>query len=164
MQNLREIVHFQYTKWFDDTKPEIPSRILKFIKYVNENYCQDKGPLVVHCCSGVGRSATYIAIDSILSEINTGFVNIYERVSNLRHQRHYMVENPVQYIFIYRSILEFAIFGDTEVDIDHFNDYYSQIFELQKDNILNDQFNVSNFMINILTCNACAYVYALKTS
>jgi protein-tyrosine phosphatase len=145
----RDILQFHYTMWRDFSATELPSRILRFIKHVNENYCADKGPLVVHCCAGLGRSASYIAIDSLLPEIISGFVNIYECVLNLRYQRNHSIQTLNQYIFIYRALLEFAHFGDTEVDIDHFGDYYQQILEQQIDsidnvNLLNTQFDVSS--------------------
>lgn len=124
-KETRDVLQFHYTMWKDFTVSELmPSRLLRFIKHVNEHYCPDRGPIVVHCCAGLGRSPTYIAIDTLLPEIISGLVNVYECVLNLRYQRNHCIQTLKQYVFIYRALLEFAIFGDTEVDVDHFGKYY----------------------------------------
>ncbi|CAG2164374.1 unnamed protein product [Oppiella nova] len=146
----RDVLQFHYMMWKDVSPSELlPSGILRLMKHVNENYCPDRGPIVVHCCSGLGRSATYIAIDSLLPEIISGFVNIYDCVLNIRYQRNQSIQTPDQYVFIYKALLEFAIFGDTEVDIEHFETYYQQIIEEQIDNVnlLNTQFDRLEFTL-----------------
>ncbi|CAG2104328.1 unnamed protein product [Medioppia subpectinata] len=146
----RDVLQFHYMMWKDVSPTELlPSGILRLIKHVNEHYCPDRGPIVVHCSTGLGRSPTYIAIDSLLPEIISGFVNIYECVLNLRYQRNQCLHTADQYVFIYRALLEFAIFGDTEVDVEQFETYYQQIIEEQIDNVnlLNTQFDRLEFTV-----------------
>lgn len=45
----REVLHFHFVLWKDFLAPEQPSWLLRFIKRVNEHYCSDRGPLLVHC-------------------------------------------------------------------------------------------------------------------
>ncbi|RWS11981.1 tyrosine-protein phosphatase 69D-like protein, partial [Dinothrombium tinctorium] len=126
----RDILQFHFLMWKDFLAPEQPSWLLRFIKRVNEHYCPDKGPLLVHCSAGVGRTGTFIAIDSLIPEITCGtHINIFECVSQLRYQRNYLVQSLKQYIFVYRALMEFAQFGDTEIEICHLRDQYRQLKE-----------------------------------
>ena len=70
--------------------------------------------------------ALFIAIDSLMAQINDNatHINIFECVSHLRHQRNHLVQSLKQYIFVYRAIMEFAEFGDTEIEICHLRDHY----------------------------------------
>lgn len=49
--------------------PDNPQGILKFIRRVNEQYSLDKGPILVHCSAGVGRTGTLVALDSLLQQL-----------------------------------------------------------------------------------------------
>lgn len=62
----------------------------------------------MHCSAGVGRSGTYITLDYLLKEIESGSIKadeaedpVYETVNTLREQRMYMVQSEPQYHFIY---------------------------------------------------------------
>lgn len=127
----REILHFHFTSWRDFLAPEQPSWLLRFIKRVNEHHCMDRGPILVHCSAGVGRTGSFIAMDTLISEVDDGAeqINVFDCVSNLRHQRNFLVQSLKQYIFVYRAIMEYIEFGDTEIEVSHLNDYYKQLKE-----------------------------------
>lgn len=126
----REVLQFHFTMWKDFLAPEQPSWLLRFIKRVNEHYVSDRGPLFVHCSAGVGRTGTFVAIDSLLEELEkTEEVDIFSCVAALRKQRNFLVQSLKQYIFIYRALLEHAQFGDTEIEIQHLRDHYLQLKE-----------------------------------
>lgn len=126
----REILQFHFTMWKDFLAPDQPSWLLRFIKRVNEHYVSDRGPLLVHCSAGVGRTGTFVAIDSLLEELDkTEEVDIFSWVASLRKQRNFLVQSLKQYIFIYRALLEHAQFGDTEIEIQHLRDHYLQLKE-----------------------------------
>ncbi|GLH05083.1 Tyrosine-protein phosphatase 69D [Gryllus bimaculatus] len=114
----RSIVQYHYLVWKDFMAPEHPSGILKFIKRVNEAYSLEKGPILVHCSAGVGRTGTLVALDSLLQQLQEeGQVAIFNTVCDLRHQRNFLVQSLKQYIFIYRALMEVAQFGDTELKV-----------------------------------------------
>ncbi|XP_022245455.1 receptor-type tyrosine-protein phosphatase F-like [Limulus polyphemus] len=124
----REILQFHFVMWKDFLAPEQPSWLLRFIKRVNEHYVSDRGPLLVHCSAGVGRTGTFVAIDTLLQELNDeGQVNVYACVSDLRHSRNYLVQSLKQYIFVYRALMEYAQFGDTEIEMRHLRDHFAQL-------------------------------------
>lgn len=131
----REILHFHFMMWKDFLAPEQPSWLLRFIKRVNEHYSADRGPLLVHCSAGVGRTGTFVAIDSLLQQLeDEGQVDIYIYICSLRKQRNFLVQSLKQYIFVYRALMEHAQFGDTEIEMHHLRDHY----ELLKERISND--------------------------
>ncbi|PSN55870.1 Tyrosine-protein phosphatase 69D [Blattella germanica] len=114
----RSIVQYHYLVWKDFMAPEHPAGILKFIKRMNEAYSLEKGPILVHCSAGVGRTGTLVALDSLLQQLtDEGQVAIFNTVCDLRHQRNFLVQSLKQYIFIYRALMEVSQFGDTELKV-----------------------------------------------
>ncbi|XP_038216805.1 tyrosine-protein phosphatase corkscrew-like isoform X2 [Zerene cesonia] len=64
--------------------------------------------LCVHCSAGVGRTGTFIAIDMIINKVKQfGFnceIDVYNAVKLIRAQRSGMVQNKIQYRFIYLAL------------------------------------------------------------
>ncbi|XP_026827836.1 tyrosine-protein phosphatase 69D isoform X1 [Ooceraea biroi] len=115
-RDARTIVQYHFLVWKDFVAPEHPHAILRFIKRVNEAYSLEKGPILVHCSAGVGRTGTLVALDSLLQQLTEeGQVSIFNTVCDLRHQRNFLVQSLKQYIFIYRALMEMAQYGDTEI-------------------------------------------------
>ncbi|CAG0896016.1 unnamed protein product, partial [Cyprideis torosa] len=118
-KEVREIQHFHYLVWKDFMAPEHPAGLLKFIKRVNQVHWEMKKstPILIHCSAGVGRTGTFVAIDSLVDEMKQeGRASVFSTVSNLRHQRNYLVQSIKQYIFVYRALMEYFQLGDTEVE------------------------------------------------
>nr|CAD7569631.1 unnamed protein product [Timema californicum] len=93
----RRIVQYHFLVWKDFMAPEHPAGILKFIKRVNEAYSLEKGPILVHCSAGVGRTGTLVALDSLLQQLSEeGQVSIFNTVCDLRHQRNFLVQSLLQ--------------------------------------------------------------------
>ncbi|KAG1688655.1 Tyrosine-protein phosphatase 69D [Nymphon striatum] len=88
IEGKREILHFHFLMWKDFLAPDQPSWLLRFIKRVNENHCPDRGPILVHCSAGVGRTGTFVAIDSLLQMMEEeGKLDVFSCVANLRKDR-----------------------------------------------------------------------------
>ena len=67
-------------------------------------------PLVVHCSAGIGRTGTFITIDSCLRELNaTGNVDIQRVVQRIRKQRAFCIQTEEQYSFCYIAVLEYCL-------------------------------------------------------
>lgn len=112
----REVKHFQFAGWPDHSVPPHPTPFLAFLRRVRFYNPTDAGPIVVHCSGGVGRTACFIVIDSMLERVkHENTVDIYGHVTVLRTQRNFMVQNEEQYIFIHDALLEAVSCGNTEV-------------------------------------------------
>ena len=120
----RNIQHYHYLQWKDFNAPEHAPAMLKFVKRINEAW-SGSSPILVHCSAGVGRSGTLIAIDSLSQAMEEeGAVSIFQQVSDLRRQRNYLVQSVKQYQFVYRAIMEWSQFGDTEMGADEIKEHW----------------------------------------
>ena len=67
-------------------------------KRVMNNWSPSKGPILVHCSAGVGRTGTFIAIDLALEQARKeGVVDIAGIVNRLRQQKMKMVQTLVSH-------------------------------------------------------------------
>lgn len=130
-----EVEQYHYLMWKDFVAPEHPVGILAFLRRMNEAYSHEKGPLLVHCSAGVGRTGTLVALDSLVMELDDEQqASVYNLICDLRHQRNFLVQSLKQYVFIHRALMEYAQFGSTEqtpqqlreVYVKHANDVQQQ--------------------------------------
>lgn len=104
---VRTVTQYQFTAWPDHGVPEDPFAILEFRRKVG---LSAEVPLLVHCGTGVSRSAVYIAIDFCLAKAEAeNSVNVYRCCSTMRQCRTMMVRTLKQYIFIYEALFEALI-------------------------------------------------------
>ena len=93
---------------------EIVDTMINYIKIEREE--ENRGPIVVHCSAGVGRTGTVIAIYIIvlcleyLKKMKKPLVmNIFNVVRKLREQRYSLVTDTEQYKLIYDYCLNWII-------------------------------------------------------
>jgi len=108
-----KVTQMHYTVWPDHGVPKYPQSMANFAKQILE--IETSSPIVVHCRSreftiwvisgiylkwkfsaGVGRTGTFILIDSALrSAKQDGQVNLLAMLAHMRMQRPNMVDNDV---------------------------------------------------------------------
>ena len=131
------MTHFQFVGWPDFGVPASAERLLDIVSQVCafQNLSIDSGdpaapipevhpvksnaefsessnqpPLVVHCSAGIGRTGTFITIDSCLRELNAaGTVDIKSALQRIRRQRAFCVQTAEQYSFCYVAVLEYCL-------------------------------------------------------
>ena len=121
--------------WPDHGVPDNHALMLNFVRRVRKLHpYSNPSPLLVHCSAGVGRTGTFIVLDTMLERMEQeDTLNIYDFVKELREQRVLMVQTLVralheiingpliiistqaQYIFIHDALNEFIMYGETEI-------------------------------------------------
>lgn len=108
--------HYLFAGWADYSKPEGDDRsaLLHLIEQSGAKSSPDN-PRIVHCSAGVGRTGTFIALDHLLLELQSGQLlqvtgpdvdPVFETVNQMREQRMMMVYNEMQLQFIYEVLRE----------------------------------------------------------
>ena len=95
-EDTQTITQYHFTSWPDHSVPEYGTPLMILRKKVMANWKKDRGPILVHCSAGVGRTGTFITIDIALEQAKTeGVVDIAGIVNRLREQRMQMVQTKV---------------------------------------------------------------------
>uniref|UniRef100_A0A672SFP8 Receptor-type tyrosine-protein phosphatase epsilon n=1 Tax=Sinocyclocheilus grahami TaxID=75366 RepID=A0A672SFP8_SINGR len=114
----RLVTQLHFTSWPDFGVPFSPIGMLKFLKKVKQVNPSYAGPIVVHCSAGVGRTGTFIVIDALIDMMYAEKkVDVFGFVSRIREQRSQLIQTDLQYSFVYQALLEYFLYGDTELDV-----------------------------------------------
>ena len=91
------LTQYHFTSWPDHGVPKFATSLISFIRRVQKAHNKDSGiPLLVHCSAGVGRTGTFVLLDSMLERIQEeNTVNVYEFLVSLRKRRVLMVQTLV---------------------------------------------------------------------
>lgn len=119
----RKVIQYQFTSWDDKETLETAMPIWEVLDQmwanIDANGC--KGPVVVHCSAGVGRTGTFIALDTLRSILLTEKeVDVFNVISDMRNRRMLMIQVEEQYKFLYESLLIFQLLKQTSFKVTKF--------------------------------------------
>ncbi|XP_033098585.1 receptor-type tyrosine-protein phosphatase epsilon-like isoform X2 [Anneissia japonica] len=127
-KDVQFVKQYHFLVWPDKNIPRASSPVISMLKVIRKEEPQNAGPVLVHCSAGAGRTGAVIAIDAMMDMAQqTQEVNIFEFVKEMRKRRPNMVQTPLQYKFVYDTILEFVIFGETSIPVSEFKEHYKKL-------------------------------------
>ncbi|KAK6750673.1 hypothetical protein RB195_002567 [Necator americanus] len=102
---VAKVHHIASLDWPDHTAPSNPLAAVTILKLAR--MLSAGRPITVHCSAGIGRTATFVGIDyasqKIRQNANTSMGDV---LKELRQQRLYAIQSPIQYTFLHICILE----------------------------------------------------------
>ncbi|KAH9904456.1 phosphatases II [Xylariomycetidae sp. FL2044] len=131
--------HLFYRRWADFSIPRLEDidSFLELMRLSREKNASEDNPRIIHCSAGVGRSGTFMALEHLMREIDSGDLErydeqhdgdsgaggvdlVYQTVNALREQRKLMVQAEVQYLLIYQVLRKqwMEKYGLTEEECD----------------------------------------------
>ena len=91
------LTQYHLTSWPDHGVPDYATPLMILHRQSTKSWSPSKGPILVHCSAGVGRTGTFIAVDIALEQAKKeGVVDIAGIVNRLRQQRMKMVQTLVR--------------------------------------------------------------------
>ncbi|XP_029453042.1 receptor-type tyrosine-protein phosphatase R [Rhinatrema bivittatum] len=103
----RLVKHYWYTSWPDHKTPDSAHPLLQLMLDVEEDTkpSSSRGPVVVHCSAGIGRTGCFIATTIGCHQLKAeGVVDALSIVCQLRVDRGGMVQTSEQYEFVHHAL------------------------------------------------------------
>ncbi|XP_069704002.1 receptor-type tyrosine-protein phosphatase T-like isoform X1 [Periplaneta americana] len=135
---MRKVNHLHFN-WPENGVPLYPQSLASYLKRLLITQ-PGRGPIVVHCSAGVGRTGTVILADICLRMAAAeGYVDVLSFQQQIREQRSDMVYNLNQYKLVHLVLLESLVAEQTSIPCD--GKFESCVEELYQSGTLLRQFN-----------------------
>ncbi|XP_054552735.1 receptor-type tyrosine-protein phosphatase R [Talpa occidentalis] len=105
--HTQHVKHYWYTSWPDHKTPDSAQPLLQLMLDVEEERLAStgRGPVVVHCSAGIGRTGCFIATSIGCQQLKEeGVVDALSIVCQLRVDRGGMVQTSEQYEFVHHAL------------------------------------------------------------
>ncbi|XP_062860427.1 receptor-type tyrosine-protein phosphatase R [Trichomycterus rosablanca] len=102
-----KVQHYWYTSWPDHKTPDSAGPLLQLMTDVNKSReaSESRGPVIVHCSAGIGRTGCFIATTIGCHQLQLeGVVDVLRIVCKLRADRGGMIQTGEQYEFVHHAL------------------------------------------------------------
>lgn len=111
-EEVHETLHFWYMGWPDHRTPPSAKPLVAMALEVEsvrrKSEENPKGPVVVHCSAGIGRTGCFIALSVGMRQlVADGNVDVLGTVCAMRYDRGGMIQTGEQYEFVHRALCLF---------------------------------------------------------
>ncbi|XP_052764459.1 receptor-type tyrosine-protein phosphatase alpha-like [Mya arenaria] len=107
----REVTHFEFNAWdYTSDVPKSSKDFLDFIKSVDANLREtsNRGPLLVHCLDGTGKSALFCVVSILVEKMKIDQeVSIVNTIRKIRSMRTSAIPNMAQFEFCHECVLSY---------------------------------------------------------
>ncbi len=104
------VTHYHFSVWPDHGVPVDKTSLIHFIQRVRRHHpFFNSPPLLVHCSAGVGRTGTFITLDSMIHMMKTeSTLDILPFIRRMRNNRPLMVQTEVR-DWVYNNVAVFLV-------------------------------------------------------
>ncbi|XP_077499450.1 receptor-type tyrosine-protein phosphatase mu-like isoform X2 [Amblyomma americanum] len=125
---IRSVTQFHYTTWPRGSVPPYTDSLHSFITAVRSSHPGDCHPTIVHGRESIGRTGTFILIDSMISQAEAeGEVDFLKQLIAIRHSRMNMVETAEQYAFAHKMMVEISCSVSRKLSVNEFLNLYPKL-------------------------------------
>ncbi|KAL4236494.1 hypothetical protein ACF0H5_004880 [Mactra antiquata] len=129
----KKITQFHFTAWPDKSVPKYASSLVQFRHKVTCARTAKKGPIVVHCSAGIGRTGTFVALDFLTEQAkNVGYVDVFSAVKAMRRQRVNFVQTLEQYTFLHHALVETLMLSTSALPSRKFPEWYKSLLHIDE--------------------------------
>ncbi|KAJ8040273.1 Receptor-type tyrosine-protein phosphatase T [Holothuria leucospilota] len=158
----RELYMFHFTEWPDRDVPADASTLIRYIRDIHALKTEGPDTILVHCSAGAGRTGVFMAIDTQLQRATLkGDVDVFNYALEMRKARPWMVQMPIQYIFIHEAILEAIMCKDTLIHKSELSSLIDRFLESQFEtgkSLIEQQFET----LNSVSVKVTDYFYKMQ--
>ncbi|XP_052762041.1 receptor-type tyrosine-protein phosphatase mu-like [Mya arenaria] len=107
----REVTHFEFNAWnYTSDVPKSSKDFLDLIKSVDANLREtsNRGPLLVHCLDGTGKSALFCVVSILVEKMKIDHeVSVVNTIRKVRSRRTSAIPNMAQFKFCHECVLSY---------------------------------------------------------
>ncbi|VDM37085.1 unnamed protein product [Toxocara canis] len=96
--------HLIWSQWADRRPPPA----FQTVRLIAREVRRTRRPIVVHCSTGIGRAAVFVAVELLLETLMSGHkCDMPDFLNRLRQQRAMAINSRVQYLGVYQQAMEY---------------------------------------------------------